>query len=82
MLFVLPNALSKFAWLGFGLFAFRLCKPRLECLGTTTMSSSNFELNLLSFSKRIMVHSLKLATMEEKVFSFRSLDKTVSMVFY
>jgi len=62
------------------LFNFRLCKPHLDCLGTTAAPLSNLKLHLLSFSNGIIFYALKLAAMEEKVFTLRSLDEAKSSV--
>ena len=65
---------------GLRLFTLRLGKPHVECLGTTTERPSNLKLNFLPFSEGIIIHSLKLAAMEEKVFTLRRLDEAKSLV--
>lgn len=62
-------------WLGSVLFASRLSKPYPDCLGTAVAPFSNLKFYLLPFPKGIVVYPLKLAAVEEEVFSPLCLNK-------
>jgi hypothetical protein len=62
------------------LLGFRLCKPHFDCLGTAIAPLTHLELYLLPLSQHGKLHTLKLAAMEEEVFTLCSLDEAESSV--
>jgi hypothetical protein len=59
---------------------FRLDKPHLNCLETTVEPPFNLKFYFLPFSEEPVFHSLKLAAVEEEVFSPLSPDRPKATV--
>jgi len=60
------------------LFASRLSKPHLDCLGAAIAPFSNLKFHSLPFPEGVVVYPLKLAAVEEEVFSPLRPDKPVA----